>query len=222
MSEREAFGSNLRRQRVQRGVSLECLAASTKVSAEIWADLERSDLSRWPTGIYARAYMRAYASAIGADPDTTVDEFCRLFPNGDRRAERVVRGHAALIGHNLRWRDDLVGSTVEERRATARRSLVDAPRLAFTRTGRVVAAVVDLGAVVAATALFMSVVPLRMVPSLALSALAYHAVAMVALGCTPAVWAIDTYLSNRHPNAVPARGGPRFLRLIRGSDRLKA
>ena len=127
MSEREAFGPNLRRLRVQRGISLERIASATKVSADLWSGLEQNNFSRWPTGIYARAYVRAYAIEVGVDPDTTVDEFCRLFPNGDRRAERVVRKQAALVGHDLRWKDDLVGSVIDEKRASVPAGRVRSP-----------------------------------------------------------------------------------------------
>jgi len=106
MSARDAFGPNLRRQRIQRGVSLEQIAEATKVSASLWAGLERNDFSRWPSGIYARSYVRDYAAAIGADPEATVDEFCRWFPQGDRRAAPTIRGHAEIIGHALDWRDE--------------------------------------------------------------------------------------------------------------------
>jgi transcriptional regulator with XRE-family HTH domain len=106
MSERDAFGPNLRRIRVQRGVSIEQIVAATNVSAALWAGLERNDFARWPTGIYARAYVRSYATAIGEDPESTVDDFCRRFPHGDRRAEPVIRGHADIVGHaDLRWCD---------------------------------------------------------------------------------------------------------------------
>src|SRR5204863_4421816 len=84
MSEREAFGPNLRRIRVQRGISLERISEATKVSADFWVGLERNDFSRWPSGIYARAYVRAYAFEIGVDPEATVNEFCRWFAQGDR------------------------------------------------------------------------------------------------------------------------------------------
>ena len=108
MSEREAFGPNLRRIRLQRGVSLKQLANSTKVAESLWAGLERNDFSRWPNGIFARAYMREYAKAIGVDPESTVDDFCRWFPNGDRRAEATIRGHAEIVGHDdLDWQDPL-------------------------------------------------------------------------------------------------------------------
>jgi transcriptional regulator with XRE-family HTH domain len=106
MSERDAFGPNLRRIRIQRGITLDQLAEATKVSVTLWTALERNDFSRWPTGIYARSYVRDYAAAIGADPESTVDDFCRWFPQGDRRAEPIIRGQAQIVGHNkLEWRD---------------------------------------------------------------------------------------------------------------------
>jgi transcriptional regulator with XRE-family HTH domain len=221
MGERQAFGTNLRRRRVQHGISLEQIAESTKVSIELWEALERSDLSRWPTGIYARAYVRAYAMEIGVDPDATVDEFCRLFPNGDRRAERVVRGQATLVGHELDWQDDLVGSILDEKRATPAVSRMPVTPIAFTRTGRIVASLLDMAAVSVVAASFKTLFPLGWAGALAAGALTYHAVSLVALGSTAAVWAIDTYLANRHPTLARTRQ-PRFLKLVRGSDRVKA
>jgi transcriptional regulator with XRE-family HTH domain len=217
MSEREAFGPNLRRLRVQRGISLNHIAAATKVSAELWAGLERSDLSRWPTGIYARAYVRAYAVEVGADPDVTVDTFCRLFPHGDRRAERVVRGQASLLGHDLRWKDDLVGSVTDEKRATPPAVDTDLPPVAFTRTGRVVATAVDAAGVAATAAAIHALLPLRWSVSIASAAVAYHAMSMLMFGCTPSVWTIETYLASRHPTTSRA-GRQRFPRLIARSE----
>jgi len=121
MSGREAFGPNLRRIRLQRGVSLKELADSTKVAETLWAGLERNDFSRWPNGIFARAYVREYAKAIGVDAETTVDDFCRWFPNGDRRVAPIIKGQAAIVGHSeLEWRDDVPPSVAEgDRRGAA-------------------------------------------------------------------------------------------------------
>jgi transcriptional regulator with XRE-family HTH domain len=217
MSEREAFGPNLRRLRVQRGISLESIAAATKVNADLWAGLERNDLSRWPAGIYARAYVRAYAVKVGIDPDATVDEFCRLFPNGDRRVVRIVREQAALVGHDLRWKDDLVGSVTDERRSVPHTETRDLPALAFTTPGRIVAAVLDVSAVLGIAAAIAELVPLRWSVSLAVAAMAYHSVSLVALGSTPAVWAIETYLTSRHPTTSRA-SSLRFLRLLHRTE----
>ncbi|MGE3176135.1 MAG: helix-turn-helix domain-containing protein [Vicinamibacterales bacterium] len=104
---REAFGPNLRRIRLQRGISMEQIAESTNIAQDLLEGLERNDFSEWPTGIFARAYVRQYAYAIGVDPDATVDEFCRFFLEGDRRAEGVIREQAAIVGHDLDWQDDV-------------------------------------------------------------------------------------------------------------------
>lgn len=103
---REAFGPMLRRIRLLRHIGLERIVVSTQIPQDLLEGLERSDFSCWPTGIYARAYVRQYAEAIGLDPEPVVNEFCRWFPEGDRRAARLIRDCANLAGHELEWRDE--------------------------------------------------------------------------------------------------------------------
>lgn len=50
--------------------------------------LERNDISRLPGGIFSRAFVRAYATEIGLDPEQTVAEFMTRFPE-----EAVTQGH---------------------------------------------------------------------------------------------------------------------------------
>ena len=217
MSEREAFGPNLRRIRVQRGISLDQIAAATKVSHDLWSGLERNDLSRWPTGIYARAYVRAYALQLGVDPEATVDDFCKFFPQGDRRVARVVREQAAIVGHRSQWKDDITGAVPHDRRASIETDEAP-PVLGFTRIGRIAAAIVDTGAVIGLAYAISTLLSIGWAGSLAFSALAYHASTLIVLGCTPSVWLLDTYLANRHP-ATHRATQPRFLRLLRGTER---
>jgi transcriptional regulator with XRE-family HTH domain len=73
------FGEWLRRQREKRGITLKAIADQTKVSAALFAALERGDCSRWPSGIYSRAWVRNYAVAIGLDPDVTTERFTHCF-----------------------------------------------------------------------------------------------------------------------------------------------
>lgn len=218
MSEREEFGPNLRRVRMQHGISVDHVSKATKVSADLWNGLERNDLSRWPTGLYARAYIRAYAIEVGVDPEATVDEFCRCFPTGDRRAGPLVREQAALIGHESQWRDDLARLDADRR---AEPPAPDLAPIVFTRAGRVVAVLADTSAVLAGATMIAALVPTRWSVAAVVCGIAYHGGSLIALGCTPAVWAIETYLASRHPSVRPA-GAPRFLRLVRGSERAKA
>jgi transcriptional regulator with XRE-family HTH domain len=212
MSEREAFGPNLRRIRIQRGISLDRISEATKVSADLWAGLECNDFSRWPSGIYARAYVRAYAFEIGADPEACVNDFCRWFSQGDRRASRVVKAQAAIVGHDLQWKDDLAPG-LQERRAQPPAQVRDGPAAAFTRLGRLTAAVGDLAAIVAVSTMVKAVLPIGWLVAIAGIAALYHTVAIVSIGSSPAVWALLTYLESRHPETQRTKSAPRLLRL---------
>jgi transcriptional regulator with XRE-family HTH domain len=77
------FGRRLRDQRERNGVTLEAIAATTKISTSLLAGLERGDLSAWPSGIFRRAFVRGYATAIGVAPEPIVEEFVKLFPDHD-------------------------------------------------------------------------------------------------------------------------------------------
>lgn len=215
MSRREVFGTNLRRMRLRRGVSLDDLSASTKVSIELWEAMECNDFSRWPTGIHARAYIREYAEAVGADPDATVDEFCRLFPQGDRRAERLVRGHAELVGHVLAWSDDLPPALAEgDRRASSREEAKVVRPWSEARHLRRFAAGLDLVAVVLLGWIGASVGRVDFWATVALTTLLYHGVSVAVLGCTLAAWAIETYAS-AHPQFRRPGDVPLFRRLVK-------
>jgi transcriptional regulator with XRE-family HTH domain len=212
MSERDAFGPNLRRIRVQRGISLDRISEATKVSPDFWVGLERNDFSRWPSGIYARAYVRAYAFEIGVDPEATVNEFCRWFPQGDRRASRVVKEQAAIVGHELQWKDDLAPG-MHDRRAQPPETVKDTPVGALTRMRRVTAAAADVAAVLLLSTLLKSLVPIGWIAALAGVAVVYHTAALVSIGSSPAVWALDNYLEHRHPQIHRVKSAPRLLRL---------
>ena len=71
----------LRNERERRQIALSSISANTKISASLFESLERGDVSRWPSGIFRRSFIRAYAEAIGLDPDTTAREFLVQFPD---------------------------------------------------------------------------------------------------------------------------------------------
>jgi cytoskeletal protein RodZ len=103
----EAFIARLRRHRERNRVPLEEIASTLRLKPEWLQAFERNDLTDWPRGLYARAWIRGYATVIGLDPIDTVDEFCRLFPHGDRRAGRTVVEVADLVAQPSEYRDDM-------------------------------------------------------------------------------------------------------------------
>ena len=75
------FGTFLRLAREQRGVSLQQLAVTTKISARVLEALERNDPGKLPGGIFSRAFVRAYAREVGLDADAAVANFVSAFPS---------------------------------------------------------------------------------------------------------------------------------------------
>lgn len=122
MTPQETFVARLRRYRQRNAISLDEISSTTRVKRELLEALENNDLADWPRGLYARAWIRAYASAVGLDPIDTVDEFCRLFPHGDRRAKATIREIADIVATPSEYRDEF--SHPEDRRGVpdARRS----------------------------------------------------------------------------------------------------
>ncbi len=147
MSEHVTFGPRLRSERERRGISLHVLATHTKVGPDLWVGLESNDFSKWPSGIFARAFVRDYAKVIGLDEDDLVDEFCRLFPGvGDRRTARIIKAQAELIGHDPAGVDEAAHLPPEgERRAVARERKAEVRARRIRLAPRAVSAAIDLG-----------------------------------------------------------------------------
>ncbi len=83
----DKLGSRLRQVREGQGIPLAIIASDTKIGLSLLEGLERDDVSHWPSGIFRRSFIRAYAQAIGLDPDPIVAEFLEHFPD---RVEAVT------------------------------------------------------------------------------------------------------------------------------------
>lgn len=70
-------GQMLSSARVERGISLDDLAHTTKLRASILAAMEGDDFSHCGGTVYARGQLRAIAPVLGLDPDDLVDAFDR-------------------------------------------------------------------------------------------------------------------------------------------------
>jgi hypothetical protein len=179
--ERQSFGLVLRAGRERRKVSLAQLSRETGVRAEIWAALEENDLSSWPRGIYARSLIRQYAERVDLDPDELVNEFCRLFPHGDRRRDALLRDYAALVAHDM---TAVPAAAVEApRRRTGDPVVIPSWRdVLAARAPSALAVAIDVAAVLAAGRAAAFVLGYTFWPSLAMAAIAYHGLGSLAVG----------------------------------------
>ncbi|PYR75386.1 MAG: hypothetical protein DMF86_15590 [Acidobacteria bacterium] len=77
----DSFGRRLRSERERRKIALASIAGNSKISVSLFEDLERDDLSRWPSGVFRRSFIRAYAQGVGLDPDAIARELVERFPD---------------------------------------------------------------------------------------------------------------------------------------------
>lgn len=199
MSERDTFGPRLRSERERRGISIETIAAVTKVGADLWVGLERNDFSKWPSGIFARAFIRDYAKAIGIDADELVDEFCRLFPQGDRRAARLIKAQAEIIGHEPGTLEDpALIPRAGDRRSVARERKAEARARRIRLAPRAVAAAVDVVCTLSLALIGPAVGGSGFWTSVGVTAILYYSVSTIFSGASPGSHAVE-YLRHRIP-----------------------
>lgn len=73
--------AELRKTRMAQGLSLTEISRTTRIGIAHLRHIEEGDLNALPPGFYARAFIRAYAEAIGVDADLVLGELAgRLSP----------------------------------------------------------------------------------------------------------------------------------------------
>ncbi len=70
-----SFGERMQRQREMRGITLEEISESTKISSRCLRALEEEEFDKLPGGIFNKGFVRAYASYLGIDEDEAVADF---------------------------------------------------------------------------------------------------------------------------------------------------
>lgn len=199
MSERDTFGPRLRSERERRGISIETIVDVTKVGADLWIGLERNDFSKWPSGIFARAFVRDYAKAVGLDADDVVDEFCRLYPYGDRRAARLIKAQAEIIGHRPGSLEDPALVPREgDRRAEAHERKARGRARRIRLAPRTMAAAIDVACTVSLALLGPALGGVGFWASAGVSAIVYFSLSTILTGASLGSHAVD-FLRHRMP-----------------------
>ena len=69
------FGRDLQKQRISRGVELEAIAASTRVSIRYLRALEDERQSDLPGGVFNKGILRGYCQVVGLEEREWMDRF---------------------------------------------------------------------------------------------------------------------------------------------------
>jgi transcriptional regulator with XRE-family HTH domain len=92
MTEKTTLGSHLRRERERQGLTLRTISEKTKVSFSLLEGLEADDVSRWPGGIFRRAFVRSYAECVGLNADEIIRWFEEQFHPSDPELAGALAG----------------------------------------------------------------------------------------------------------------------------------
>jgi hypothetical protein len=85
------------------GLDLPALEQRTRVRLHLLAAVEEGRFEELPRGVYARAVVRAYASAVGIDPNRAVTAVAALLPEQEDALDGIarVRGFARASAHPI-------------------------------------------------------------------------------------------------------------------------
>lgn len=174
------FGSRLRLERERRRVTLASIAADTKISLALLQGLERDDVSRWPSGIFRRSFIRAYAQAVGLDADAVAQEFLEQFRDPSE-PPRPVSADSAPTQSRRASDDTALRLTLAEAGAAFRGGcLLNGKRRRWVAAGCDVSVVMALG-------LTCFIAWHQFWMPLAIATLGYYVASIVLLGNTPGV-----------------------------------
>src|ERR1051326_7152980 len=97
------FGSTFKKGRESKGISLDPIAAETRISPRFLLAIENEEFNLLPGGIFNRGFVRTYAEKVGLDPDQAVADYEQLVKVHepleaavDRKSTRLNSSHIPL------------------------------------------------------------------------------------------------------------------------------
>lgn len=95
----ESFGARLRREREQRGITLEEITSSTKIGVRLLRAIEEEHFEQLPGGIFNKGFVRAYARHLGLDEEQTIADYFAASGEGPvpKKASELEPGELAEI-----------------------------------------------------------------------------------------------------------------------------
>lgn len=118
-----AFGEKLRKQREQRGISLDAISNTTKISPRMLRAIEDEHFDQLPGGVFNKGFVRAYARQVGLDEEETVSDYLAALRESQVQSQTILpnfRGRPENSAPQSAPPDRRVQT--EDRRKEARRS----------------------------------------------------------------------------------------------------
>jgi len=104
VSREPSFGRYLQAIRTERNIRLERVAEETRIALATLEAIENEDFGQLPPEVFLRGFLRAYAKAVGANPDEAVRRY---------DARRMLLPSDAAVDHGQRMiSDELRGKLI--------------------------------------------------------------------------------------------------------------
>ncbi|TDJ61308.1 MAG: helix-turn-helix domain-containing protein [Nitrospina sp.] len=85
------FGSHLKHEREMRGISLEEIAASTKIQIRYLQALENNQFDQLPGTVFIKGFVRSYAKTIGCNADDLISAYDESIGSPQQDADQIER-----------------------------------------------------------------------------------------------------------------------------------
>ena len=190
---RQEFCVALRAARLRKGITLEEIAAKTKIPAGRLDALERNDLRYWPKGLFRRSFFRDYAKAVGLPVEEMCAEFVRLFPDDTSPVPAKVPA------------SPVQDTALESDARLVLDATYEAPSESYLP--RLIAAALDAGAIIIISAALAWISGFEPMAVAAVVALTYFSLSTILLGESAAKRALSMQQSmHEEPKPIPDDG----------------
>jgi len=82
-----AFGEKLRKQRELRGIELDAVSNTTKISIRMLRALEEEHFDQLPGGVFNKGFVRAYARQVGLNEEETIADYLAALQENEMQAQ---------------------------------------------------------------------------------------------------------------------------------------
>jgi cytoskeletal protein RodZ len=85
-----AFGEKLRQRREQRGISLDAISTTTKISTRMLRAIEDEHFDQLPGGVFNKGFVRAYARAVGINEEEAISDYLAALRESQVNAQTIL------------------------------------------------------------------------------------------------------------------------------------
>jgi Helix-turn-helix domain/Domain of unknown function (DUF4115) len=101
------FGEKLRKQREQRGISLDTISTITKISPRMLRAIEDEHFDQLPGGVFSNGFVRAYARQVGLNEEEALADYLSALRENQIQSQTVLPNFGSVAAKSATDRAEL-------------------------------------------------------------------------------------------------------------------